>query len=196
MIKNIIFDMGNVLLDYDPEVPLDAYCDSEEAKNAIRAELFQGPEWVESDLGNLTPEGMFERVKKRVPEQWHGALERCAKEWDICMTPVPGAREFCDAAREKGCRLYVLSNASQDFYHYFPRFAELDYFDGIVVSSDIHLIKPDEAIYRYTLETFGLTPGECLFIDDRQENIEAAERLGIHGHVFRRDYPAIREKWL
>jgi len=195
MIKNIIFDMGNVLLDYDPEVPLDAYCDSKEAKDVIRRELFQGPEWVESDLGYLTPEEMFEKVSRRVPEKWHSSLKRCAMEWNICMTPVSGAKEFCDAVRREGYHLYVLSNASKDFYNYFPRFARLDYFDGVVVSADIHLIKPDAAIYHYLLETYHLVPEECLFIDDRQENVEAAKKLGIHGHVFQRDYPAIRQKW-
>ncbi|XCP84339.1 HAD family phosphatase [Roseburia hominis] len=195
MLKNIIFDMGNVLLEYDPEVPLRAFCDSEEARNCIRAELFQGPEWVESDLGYLTPEGMFEKVSRRVPEKWHGALMRCTEEWNICMTPVAGARRFCDGLREEGYHLYVLSNASKDFYNYFPRFADLDYFDGVVVSADIHLIKPDPAIYRYLLETYHLIPEECLFIDDRPENVEAAGKLGIHGHVFSGDYPRIKEMW-
>ena len=72
-IKNLIFDMGNVLMRYDPEVPLREYVSSEQARNLIRKELFQGPEWVERDRGTISIEEMYESVAKRIPEQYHEA---------------------------------------------------------------------------------------------------------------------------
>lgn len=195
MIKNIVFDMGNVLLDYNPEVPLDAFCKTEEEKAVIRKELFGGPEWIQGDLGNMTNEERYESVKQRVPEAVYPALKKCVYEWDICMKPIPGAMEFCEYIRQKGYGLYVLSNASDAFYDYFPKFAPLDFFDGIVVSADIHIIKPDIRIYQHLLEIYHLVPEECLFIDDREDNVEGAKQVGMSGEVFWNDYDAIKSKY-
>lgn len=195
MIKNIIFDMGNVLLDYDPEVPLNAFVENEEDKNRIRKELFEGEEWILRDLGLISQEEQFSRICERIPGHLHSQLKKCVYEWDICMTPVAEAKDFCDYVKNKGYRIYVLSNASTSFYEYFPRFAPFDYFDGIVVSADIHIIKPDRKIYEYILEKYQLRAEECLFIDDRQENIDAARCVGMQGTVFRNNYDEIQREF-
>ena len=195
MIKQVILDMGNVLMDYNPEVPLERFCQTEEEREAIRRELFGGPEWVQSDLGLLSDEGMYERVKARLPGRFHPALKRCVEGWDICMKPLPGAKEFCDACRAEGYGLYLLSNASGRFYHYFPRFAPLSDFDGLVISSDVHLVKPDVRIYRYLLEQYGLAGEESLFLDDREDNVQGARRAGMQAAVFRGDFNRIAEEY-
>ena len=81
--------------------------------------------------------------------------------------------------KEKGYHTYVLSNACNRFYGYFPRFYDLNTFEGVVVSSDVKMIKPNPAIYEYILKAYNLNPEECLFIDDMEANIEAAERAGM-----------------
>lgn len=192
MIKNIILDMGNVLLQYDPGVCLNHFVEQEEDRALIRRELFEGPEWVEGDLGHITDEERFGGVSLRVPRRLHGELKQCVEQWHMCMQPVAGAKEFCRYAKEKGCRLYVLSNASSSFYQYFPRFAPLDYFDGIVVSCDIHMVKPDVRIYRYLLDKYKLQAGESFFIDDMADNVAGAEKAGIAGAVFHGDFGEIQ----
>ena len=194
MIKNIIFDMGNVLLRYDPEVCLNRFVKREEDQALIRRELFEGPEWVQGDLGHITDEQRFDGVSRRVPQKLHTELRQCVEQWHMCMEPVHGAKEFCAYAKEQGYRLYVLSNASSSFYQYFPRFAPFEYFDGLVVSCDIHIVKPDIRIYRYLLETYGLAPEECFFIDDMAANVEGARKAGISGAVFGGDFEEIRKK--
>ena len=194
MIKNIIFDMGNMLLRYDPEVCLNRFVKREEDRALIRRELFEGPEWVQGDLGHITDEQRFDGVSRRVPQELHTELRQCAEQWHMCMEPVHGAKEFCAYAKEQGYRLYVLSNASSSFYQYFPRFAPFEYFDGLVVSCDIHIVKPDIRIYRYLLETYGLVPEECFFIDDMAANVEGAQKAGISGAVFGGDFEEIRKK--
>lgn len=194
MIKNIIFDMGNVLLRYDPEVCLNRFVKREEDRALIRRELFEGPEWVQGDLGHITDEQRFDGVSRRVPQELHTELRQCAEQWHMCMEPVHGAKEFCAYAKEQGYRLYVLSNASSSFYQYFPRFAPFEYFDGLVVSCDIHIVKPDIRIYQYLLETYGLVPEECFFIDDMAANVEGARKAGISGAVFGGDFEEIRKK--
>lgn len=193
MIKNIILDMGNVLLDYDPEVVLNYFLEDDGDKAVIRRELFEGPEWVEGDLGNITDEERFLGVSKRVPKRLHKALKQCAEQWHMCMQPVEGAKEFCDLAKSKGYRLYVLSNASNSFYGYFPRFAPLHYFDGIVVSCDIHIVKPDIRIYQHLLKQYGLVPEESFFVDDMEYNVKGAKDAGMQGEVFEGDFGKIRE---
>lgn len=185
--------MGNVLLDYDPEVCLRKFLDREEDRAVIRRELFEGPQWQEGDLGYIRDAERFGPVSERVPERLHTALQHCVLEWMMCMHPVRGARAFCDKAKENGYRLYVLSNASDAFYDYFPRFAPLSYFDGVVVSCDIHKIKPGREIYEYLFCTYSLLPEECFFIDDREENIAAGKALGMDGFVFRGDFAPVWE---
>ena len=194
MIKNIVLDMGNVLFDYNPDVILNMFCSSDEEKEIIRKELFDGPEWLMGDKGDIKDRDRFDLVKVRVPEKYHEALRNCAFKWDLCMKPLPGAADFCKAVKERGYRIFVLSNASDLFYEYFPRLLPLDFFDGVFVSSDYLMLKPDEEIYRAFLSKYGLKADECLFIDDRKENIEGSKIVGFNGYVFDGDFEKIMEQ--
>lgn len=196
MIKNVIMDMGNVLLDYNPQVVMDKYIENPEDKKIISAELFNGNEWRQKDLGLITDMEMYQKVKKRVPENLHKALLNCVNEWSICMVPVNGARKFTDYVKEKGYDIYVLSNASEKFYDYFPNFAPFEYFKGIMVSCDVHMVKPDVNIYKRFLEEFSLKADECIFIDDREENVAGAIEAGINGVVFKENFDEIVQKIL
>lgn len=191
MIKNVVLDMGNVLLDFNPEFVLSEFCSSEEEKEVIRKELFEGPEWALGDKGDIKDKDRFDLVKGRVPEKYHEALKNCADHWDICMDPLPGAENFCRCVKEMGLRIYVLSNASDLFYTYFPKFLPLEFFNGVFVSSDYLMLKPDVKIYETFLTKYGLDPKECLFVDDRKENVEGAEKAGMNGFCFKGDYDRV-----
>lgn len=194
MIKNVVLDMGNVLLDFNPEFVMNMFCSSPEEKEIIDKELFNGPEWKMGDRGDIKDKDRFDLVKVRVPEKYHEALKNCADRWDVCMTPLDGAREFCESVKESGFGIYVLSNASDLFYVYFPKFLPLDFFDGVFVSSDYLMLKPDVEIYKTFLEKYGLKGNECLFIDDREDNIEGAKKAGLNTFRFEGDYKAILNK--
>lgn len=191
MIKNVVLDMGNVLLDFRPEFVMDQFCSSEEEKDVIRRELFEGPEWPLGDRGDIKDKDRYDLVKVRVPEKYHEALKNCALHWDICMDPLEGAKEFCETVKEKGYKIFVLSNASDLFYVYFPKFLPLDFFDGVFVSSDYLMLKPDVEIYKTFLNKYGLKGEECLFIDDRQDNIEGAGKAGLNTFRFEGDYEKV-----
>ena len=191
MIKNVVLDMGNVLLDFRPEYVMDQFCSSEEEKDVIRRELFEGPEWPLGDRGDIKDKDRYDMVKVRVPEKYHEALKNCALHWDICMDPLDGAKEFCEKVKEKGYKIFVLSNASDLFYVYFPKFLPLDFFDGVFVSSDYLMLKPDVEIYKTFLDKYGLKGEECLFIDDRQDNIEGAGKAGLNTFRFEGDYEKV-----
>lgn len=188
MIKNVIFDMGNVLLDFDPRTQLDAACRSEKAKEILIKELYGGEEWIQRDLGNISVEELYFGVAARIPQEYHEDLKKCISIWHEFMIPLNGANEFLQKVKNNGYKVFILSNASEDFYTYFTRHFDLDFFDGYVVSADLHIIKPDERIYRYLLGKYDLKAEESLFIDDREDNVQGAENVGIKGFVFRNNY--------
>ncbi|MCR5617564.1 MAG: HAD-IA family hydrolase [Clostridiales bacterium] len=191
MIKNVVLDMGNVLLDFNPEFVMDRFCSSDEEKAVIRRELFNGPEWLMGDRGDIKDKDRFDMVKVRVPEKFHAALKACADNWDICMTPLDHAKEFCEAVKRAGCGIYVLSNASDLFYVYFPKFLPLDFFNGVFVSSDHLMLKPDVEIYNAFLEEYGLKGDECLFVDDMEANVAGARAAGMNALQFKGDYDEV-----
>ena len=143
------------------------------------------------DRGDIKDKDRFDIVKVRVPEKYHEALKNCADRWDICMTPLDGASDFCHYVRDNGYGIYVLSNASDLFYTYFPRFLPRDFFNGVFVSADYHMLKPDVRIYKAFLDKYGLNAGECLFIDDRADNIAGAKEAGLNTFQFMGDHNEI-----
>lgn len=193
MLKNVILDMGNVLLDYNPGVALDHFFRTEEDKALIRRELFDGPEWVQGDLGYITNEQRYDGVSKRVPERLHAGLRACVDGWDMCMVPLDGALDFCQFVKESGYGIYVLSNASAEFHQYFSKYFDPAFFDGIVISAEVHIVKPDEGIYLYLLEQYGLRAEECLFIDDRLNNVEGARTCGMQAYQFKDDFGELKK---
>lgn len=191
MIKNVVLDMGNVLLDFNPEVSLDMYCSSEEEKDIIRRELFKSPEWLMADKGLIKDRDKFDHVKDKIPAKYHEALKNCVDNWYICMVPLEGAGKFCQSIKDKGLGIYVLSNASDVFYDYFPKFLPLDYFDGVFVSAEYLLLKPEVDIYRRFLKEYGLKAEECLFVDDTMRNVEGARLAGMNAVQFKGDYDEV-----
>ena len=193
MIKNVILDMGGVLLDFEPQITLDTFCKTEEQKQLIRKALFQSHFWEDADRGMIPDAALFDLVKQTVAPEHHDALQQCCAHWDICMHPIAGAREFCREIKAAGLGIYVLSNASDRFYAYFDKFLPLRFFDGAIVSSDIKMMKPDPEIFQYAMDRYGLRKEECLFVDDSMKNVEGAKSFGIHAHQFCGDFGEIRK---
>lgn len=191
-IRNIVFDMGNVLLDFDPQRVVERYCADEAEQALILRELFQAPEWLMADRGVIRDRDRYALLRDRVAPEHREALKNCCYHWDFCMDPLPGARSFVEDCRRAGYRTYILSNASDLFFTYFNNFSPLSDFDGAVISCQELLLKPEREIYLRLLERYDLRPEECFFIDDRSENVEAARAVGMEGHVFQNDYPALR----
>ena len=193
MIKNILFDMGNVLIYFDRNLFMDRLGLSKEDQALLNRELFVSLEWVRMDRGSLVEEQAVELICQRLPERLHEAAEQLVCHWDEPLIPVPGMYELIEELKAAGYGIYLLSNASLRQHAYWPRIEASKFFDGTLISADEGLMKPQPEIYRLILERFGLKAEESFFIDDLPANIEGAFYCGMPGAVFHNDVAKLRQ---
>ena len=185
MVKNIIFDMGQVLIRWDPREFLANTGLSQPDKDLLMREVFRNVEWIMLDRGTITEEAATESICKRLPPHIHSHCADLVQSWwKIHIIPMEGMAELVRELKGKGYGIYLLSNANLRLRTYFPRIHGWDCFDGLFVSAEHQLLKPQHEIYEKFLDTFCLLPQECFFIDDSPANIEGASRVGIAGTVF------------
>lgn len=194
MIKNIVFDMGNVIIRFDPELFMLRLGLAEEDRRLLKRELFVSLEWSRMDRGSLTDEEAAEIVCRRVPERLHDAVRRLVGMWDRPILPVEGMYELVEELRGMGYGIYLLSNASFRQHDYWPRVPASKFFDGTLISADVKLVKPQPEIYRLLCDKFSLLPEECVFIDDSTSNAEGAYFCSINALVFHGDAHEMRLK--
>lgn len=186
MIRNIVFDMGKVLLDYDPVKVCRQFTDREEDVALIGKELFFSEEWVMLDRGDVTEEEALLRVQGRLPDERLKtmAAESLAHWHEYNISPKPGMRELVIALKERGCRIYLCSNASLRLRVFQDQIPGIEYFDGTLVSAEERVLKPEPEIFERLFERYSLRPEESFFIDDLEANIEGARRCGMDGYCF------------
>lgn len=194
MIKNILFDMGNVLIRFDRKLFLDRLEVSEADKDILLREVFANVEWAQMDRGTKTEETALESMRKRLPQRLHGAAETLTLHWDEPLVPIEGMYELVEELKEKGYGIYLLSNASYRQHDYWPGIAASKFFDGTLISADVHAVKPQPEIYNLCLEKFGLKAEESFFIDDVGANVEGAVNCGLQGAVFFGDVARLRRE--
>lgn len=193
MIRNIIFDMGNVLIKFVPSrIVEELGLDSKEDEELLLSTIFHTGEWHLTDLGVLTELDLWNSVSQKLPGHLLGYAHDIILEWDRNLVPVPGMEDIIRMCREGGYKIYLLSNASLRQPLYFPHIPGSQYFDGTVVSALVGICKPDRRIYEYLLFKYGLKAEECIFIDDLPANIEAAKEVGIHGILFDGDVQKLK----
>lgn len=186
-VEAVVFDCGGVLVDWNPRhLYRKLFPGDEPAMERFLATVCT-PEWnAEQDRGRPFAEGVARLVEEH-PE--HATLIRAYHErWDEM---VPGAIDETVAVlaelRDAGIATYILSNwSAETFPRVAPRFGFLEWFDGIVLSGEEGVVKPDPAIFRVLCERYGLVPQASLFVDDSPGNVEAARSLGFPAHHFRR----------
>lgn len=184
MIKNIVFDMGNVLLAYTPAEYIKTVTKDEAAAAAVLKELFRSEEWELLDAGAITEEEAVARVTARIP-QYGAVVRKAMDDWHSDLTPIAGMPQIIAQLKEKGYGIYLLSNTSMRFFQFKDKVEMFRLFDGFIASAKEKMVKPNQEIYELLCSRYGLKSGECLFVDDLQANIDGAEHAGLHGHLFR-----------
>lgn len=183
-IQNIIFDLGGVLIEWDPDGIITKFTDDLELGVILRREIFDHPDWNEKDRGALP----VAEINRRFASRTGLAEGEIAAFMDIIRTSLPLMEEtlpLMDELRQQGYSLYCLSNMPVEHYDHLTKCYDFwEKFDGIVISGQIKLVKPETEIYQHLLNTFALEPSTCVFLDDSPKNIAAAQDEGIHGIVF------------
>ncbi len=185
MIKNIVFDIGNVMVDFAPkQFLMKKGFDDDMVDRILKASLATDV-WGELDRGVWSQEQLMEGFVQNDPEI-EPELRRAFADFKDIVLPFDYAIPWIRELKGKGYHVYYLSNCSQMVEEQCPKaMGFLPFTDGGILSYRERLIKPDTAIYTLFLERFGLCAEETVFLDDIPENVEAAERLGIHGICFR-----------
>jgi putative hydrolase of the HAD superfamily len=190
MIKNVIFDCGQVLIRYNETEIAAHYVDTPEEAEFLGRISMARKYWNRFDEGTLNEADYLEQVKKELPEHLHKAVEKLVWGWIGNCPMIDGMEDIVRDVRKEGKKLYLLSNFNKRLRtEPYPILSE---FDALVISGEINKVKPDRAIYDYLLDTYALNPEECIFIDDNSANIAMAESLGITGYLFDGDAAKLR----
>ena len=178
-VKAVVFDLGGVLIDWDPRYLYRKLLDDEAAVEEFLATVCT-PEWnAEQDRGRPFAEGVAELVERHPAHA--AAITAYHERWaEMLGGAVDGTVEVLAELRAAGVPVYALTNWSAETFGIArERFEFLEWFDGVLVSGEERMIKPDPAIFRLLLDRFGLDPEATFYVDDSPANVAAAERLGF-----------------
>lgn len=181
MIRNVIFDIGNVLVSFHPVEYF--YPVFKEKTETLCTYVFGSKEWALYDQGILTKEEVEKNLLDTYPKDKDAILYILA-HWKEFMKPIMPMKKLIEELKENGYKIFLLSNISEDSYLYLKR--EYPYFfdvNGGMYSYRIKRNKPDKKIYEELLSVYGINASESLFLDDRKENVDAAKALGFHGMI-------------
>ena len=195
MLKNIVFDMGNVMIRFDPQyfITREGITDPEDRK-LIMNELFLSLEWAQMDAGVLTEETAEPSILSRFPDRLKEHVRHLLYNWSCPRDTIPGMEELVQKLKGNGYSVWLLSNASKAQHVYWPKVPVSRLFDGKLISCDIGYVKPMKEIYTIFTDTFGLLPEECVFIDDAINNVAGAVACGWQGIVFHGDAEELSRK--
>jgi HAD superfamily hydrolase (TIGR01509 family) len=184
-VRNAIFDVGQVLLEWNPSAVIARLHTDPATQAVIRRQMFEHADWHEFDRGGMSYDAAIEHFAKstglgveRTRELIHATRES--------LTPIPGTIRLVEDLARAGVHLYLLSNMPASTFDYLVQQHHFfSYFKYLVISGQILLVKPDPAIYRHLVEKTGIVPAESVFIDDLPQNVAAARACGFQGIQFR-----------
>ena len=183
--KNLVFDMGNVLIEWNSEKILQAITDDRKLQNLLRKEVFETGLWVQTDECVKTREEMIEIVTAKIGEEYRNEITQLSRYWYKYVDVYTKVQDRIIELSKNGYNIYILSNTAYTFYDlvkegYLPAASIAK---GIVLSCEEKVLKPNEKIYSILLERYNLDPHDTMFFDDLSENIWGAARCGINGFV-------------
>lgn len=185
MIENIIFDVGNVLLDYAWEPFLRSFGFPEDKFQKIADATFLSDVWIERDRGLYEEEEYLHRFTALAPE-YESEIREVVRRSPETVHKLPYAETWVKYLKNQGYRLYIVSNYPAYILEQTRGMMDfLKYMDGVIFSCEVKEVKPEPGIFRKLLENYPIEPERSVFLDDRKENCEAAEALGIRAIRFR-----------
>jgi FMN phosphatase YigB (HAD superfamily) len=181
MVRNVVFDLGNVLISFRPAEYLSGNGYSQKKREKILSDIFASREWVLLDEGKISIQEATDSI----------ALKSSLKRDEISQIFADRIKIFYSIDRnikilpelkKQGFKLYYLSNFHADLFDYVKNnYVFFSYFDGGIISADFKCSKPDPEFYRILLDKYGLIANECFYIDDLEKNVLAAKSIGMIG---------------
>ena len=185
MIKNIVFDIGGVLVDYLPKRYLKHIGLSDEEAELFNNIIFWGKEWFEYNSDKIDVNEMKEILLKNYP-QYANKIDKIITniDYNYILFEKYDTAQYLKQLKNEGYKIYLLSDLSIDSYNFNKKFDFFNYIDGGVYSFEVGSTKPNEINYKTLLNKYSLIPNETIFIDDNINNINAGNKLGIIGILF------------
>ncbi len=194
MIKNIVFDFGQVLVHFNPDYMTEQYITAKDDLRLVSDIVFDRLYWDKLDSGDISDDEVVEAVKKRLPERLWEPAEKIYRNWIYNIPEIEGMRSIVEKLyNTPNINLYLLSNISKGFAEHKDEIPILKHFENCVFSAVCGYTKPHREIYEYLCSTYSLTPSETLFIDDNINNINGAIDFGINGYLFDGDVEKLYE---
>lgn len=193
MIKNIVFDVGKVLVDFNWQNVFTELGFTEEKYHKVAQATVLSSLWNEFDRGAMAEEDILRGFLDNEPE-CHDEIQRFWESTGKTIKQYDYSRDWIKSLKEKGYQIYILSNYPERVYHLTRN--ELDFVDladGGIFSYQIKHIKPEPEIYQALFEKYNLEPEECLFLDDNEKNVIAARELGMQAIQFKDKMQAEQE---
>ena len=185
MIRNIIFDLGNVLLDFSPQEYLRTKINDESKVQQVYEEIFLSKEWPMLDRGTISEAEAVKNMMARSLENSQ-LIAHCMKGWYELLTPMAESVAVLQELKNKGYKLFVLSNFHALAYeNVSKRCGFFQYFDGELISYREKLLKPEAEIYNLLATRYQFEPSESIFIDDTKVNVEGASSIGFQTILFK-----------
>ncbi len=183
MIKNIIFDLGRVLLEFEPESFLWQHYSShpraQDMVASIMEHVFNSREWIELDRGIISLSVATQKMIQRCP-QYKDEIEYCMQNWHKMLIPIAGSVTILKEIKSNKYTIYILSNFQKNAFEYVEKkYDFFSLFDDKIISYTMGMIKPEAAIFKETIARFSINPEESLFIDDMLPNVKAAAEAGF-----------------
>ena len=181
MYKNVIFDIGGVMVDFDPkDFLLERFCNAAVEEKVYRL-TFGSETWQKLDAGLCSRyEGSQAMLAAARAEGCAFEVQEVLENWTSILRIRRRMVELVRRLKNHGYCVYYLSNIPEDILPLLMRRGLDGVFDGGVASCDVHINKPDPRIYQCMLDKYGLTAGECIFIDDSRANVQTAFQLGMN----------------
>lgn len=181
MIKNLVFDLGNVLIEWNSEKILTSFEPEKERRQLLRQVIFESGIWHQTDKGELSLKEACDKVLAKLEDSYHSAVQNIFYNWYEVVEVYSGLQEQIRLWAEQGYRIYILSTTCEIFYHIekaglLPIYPLLS---GYILSSEVGIVKPEPEIYQKLLKKYGIEPTESVFIDDIQANLDTAAELGF-----------------
>jgi len=183
-VRNVIFDVGGVLLEWDPEQIVRRFCSDPDLSGLLKRAVFEHDDWHALDKGTLEEGRAIQNFRQRTGQSL-GEVEALLQAARESLVPIQPTVDLFEELAAQGVPLYCLSNMSSSTFSYLrERYDFWNRFRGIVISAHIRMKKPEPAIFQHLLSRFALAAEACVFIDDLPVNVISAREAGLQAILF------------